>query len=392
MSLSITVFSSRFFHSHYDNRIKRRNAKQANNYARVAQKAVKMSTQQPNRFADEQKKRRLEDAQRLAKLDLSQKHDRQMSRLDTELEQYYGIKTIHAEIKAIDQRLNATGLRAMARNVLGRTERDRIAKENLQKTLKDAHNRMNYERAKLRERQEQEVKKLTAKTEPKIQEIQEQQEAQGRGGRGNTTRRRTNQDMLERYERRDINKPLSLIEKKWTERTAKPVPPDTRRKIDTARSSKMARIKQQFEETRVEIAKGNTVYTKRDFDRESVKGKVHHMTRDFKEVSPKEPPVKIQRDFKSTATDPTKDKKEVQAGRRTLQPPKPKHAQHVAENWAEKPAPSPKPTESKNPKPSLDEARTSKPEKTKALQEEAVREQQVDQIFDQSLGYGYTPD
>ncbi len=297
-----------------NNHIKRRNARRANNYARAAQRAAKMPDQKPNHFAAELKKRKLEDAHRLANLDLSQKHDRQMGRLDKELEQYYPIKTIQAEIQAIDRRLSATGLRAVARNVLGRTERDQIAKLNLSKTLNDAHNRMDYERAKLRAKQQEETKQLTAKTDSQIKKVQEQQEGKGRA---DTSRRRTSKDMLARNERRNIEKSPSQIANTWSEQAAKPVQPDTRKKIDTDKLAKTTQTKQQFKQTGTEI----------------------------------------------TTPKPEKQKTETP----TVTPPKPREAQRVAQNWAEKaPTTTPKAMESKQPKPTLAEARAAAREKIDA--------------------------
>ncbi|MEC4678953.1 MAG: MobQ family relaxase [Nitrospirota bacterium] len=235
-----------------NNRIKRQNARRATNHARAAQRAVAMSDKTPlNTIWAKQKTRQLEDAHRLADLDLSQKHDRQMGQLEGELEKIYPRKTIQAEINAIDRRLSATGLRATARNIFGRTARDQTAKTNLSKTLNDAHNRMEYERAKLRATQQEESQKLAAKTDTKIKKIREQEEANKRGGRPNTTRRRTNTDMLGQYERRDLEKAPSHIAKTWADTTAKPVEPDGRKTIEKLHKTMVT--ERQFKKTAVEI-------------------------------------------------------------------------------------------------------------------------------------------
>lgn len=105
---------------------------------------------------DEQK-----NAQKLADLDLSQKHHRQNLRLEDELNERNGTtkKTIQAELDTIDRRLQAKGVRKILRTVFGQARSDKETQRDLKATLAGIEKRENEEREALRRHQEIELKK-----------------------------------------------------------------------------------------------------------------------------------------------------------------------------------------------------------------------------------------
>ena len=109
----------------------------------------------------ERKRQEIRDAQELKKLDLSQKHDRQKSRLESQLEERYGTAkaTIKMEVAVLDRRLEAKGARKILRTVFGREKTDRQTREEMKLTLKNIEQREKEERGKLERQQSLELKK-----------------------------------------------------------------------------------------------------------------------------------------------------------------------------------------------------------------------------------------
>ena len=109
----------------------------------------------------EQKRRELENAQDLAKLDLAQKHDRQKSNLEAQLAERHATlrATIHAELQAVERRLEATGVRKLLRVVFRQDRTDQQARDDLNATLANIAQREAEERQALTQRQEAERRK-----------------------------------------------------------------------------------------------------------------------------------------------------------------------------------------------------------------------------------------
>ena len=103
------------------------------------------------------KRGELSNAQKLADLDLSQKHDRQRSNLEKELAETYGIAkaTMRAEVQAIGRRMEATGMRKLARTVFGLQSRDKANLQKLEASIAGIEKREDERRQALAKRQEQ---------------------------------------------------------------------------------------------------------------------------------------------------------------------------------------------------------------------------------------------
>ena len=104
----------------------------------------------------EYKRGEIQNAQRLADLDLDQKQHRQALSLEAQLEKIYGpVKaTIQAEIDSVERRLAAQGVRKILRNVFGRTRSDRQVRDELKASLRDIENREQEQRQILHARQD----------------------------------------------------------------------------------------------------------------------------------------------------------------------------------------------------------------------------------------------
>lgn len=140
----------------------------ANNIERIAdhmERAEVMSAidHQKARLAEwaEKKRRELENAQDLSKLDLAQKHDRQSAQLEQQLADRHGTlrATVKAELQATERRLEAKGFRKILRTVFGQTRTDQQAQKDLTATLANIETREREERQALARRQEAERRK-----------------------------------------------------------------------------------------------------------------------------------------------------------------------------------------------------------------------------------------
>lgn len=137
------------------------NRKRAQDHARRVIVTQEADRDRPNLEAwKERKAQEIRDAQELKQLDLSQKHDRQQSRLESQLEERYGTAkaTIAAELKSIDRRLEAKGVRKILRTVFGQGRSDQQAREQMQATLKNIEQREREERGRLEKQQNLERK------------------------------------------------------------------------------------------------------------------------------------------------------------------------------------------------------------------------------------------
>ena len=116
-----------------------------------------------------EKKAELSAAQDLTRLDLSQKHDRQKADLEKRLKADYGQAkaTIAAELKAIDRRLEATGIRKLFRDALRRTRSDKLDRDQLTKSLDDIRTRESESRQALERRQETDRRRLKSHQQEK---------------------------------------------------------------------------------------------------------------------------------------------------------------------------------------------------------------------------------
>ena len=106
----------------------------------------------------EMKRRELDNAQDLSKLDLAQKHDRQSARLEDQLAERHDTvrATVKAELQSVEKRLGAKGVRKLLRTVFGQTRTDQEAKKDLTATLTNIENRETEERGALNQRQDAE--------------------------------------------------------------------------------------------------------------------------------------------------------------------------------------------------------------------------------------------
>lgn len=104
----------------------------------------------------EYKRREISAAQKLADLDLDQKHHREKLKLETEIKRDNGTAraTIKAELEAIDKRLQAKGVTRVLRDVFGRTRTDTEARQQMQASLSDIKMRETERRQSLEVRQE----------------------------------------------------------------------------------------------------------------------------------------------------------------------------------------------------------------------------------------------
>ncbi|MEO1187602.1 MAG: MobQ family relaxase, partial [Pseudomonadota bacterium] len=109
----------------------------------------------------EYKRGEIENAQKLADLDLSQKHDRQLARLEKNLADIYGPAkaTMKAEIETIAARMEAKGVRKLVRSVFGLEGRDKANLQKLESTLAGIERREDECRQALANRQQQDLKK-----------------------------------------------------------------------------------------------------------------------------------------------------------------------------------------------------------------------------------------
>jgi hypothetical protein len=109
----------------------------------------------------EMKRRELDNAQDLSKLDLAQKHDRQKSNLEAQFEERHGTAraTIKAELQAVEKRLSAKGVKKILRTVFGQTRADQTAQDSFTVTLGNIEQREIEERQALAKRQEVERRK-----------------------------------------------------------------------------------------------------------------------------------------------------------------------------------------------------------------------------------------
>ena len=106
----------------------------------------------------EMKRRELDNAQDLSKLDLAQKHDRQSARLEDQLAERHDTvrATVKAELQSVEKRLEAKGVRKLLRSVFGQTRTDQEAKKDLTATLANIEKRETEERGALNQRQDAE--------------------------------------------------------------------------------------------------------------------------------------------------------------------------------------------------------------------------------------------
>ena len=109
----------------------------------------------------EKKRRELDAARDLSKLDLAQKHERQSARLaDQQAERHGTVKaTVKAELQSVERRLEAKGVRKILRSVFGQTRTDQQAKKELSATLANIDKREAEERQALNQRQDAERRK-----------------------------------------------------------------------------------------------------------------------------------------------------------------------------------------------------------------------------------------
>lgn len=107
------------------------------------------------------KRRELDAAQDLSKLDLVQKHDRQKANLDAQLVERHGTAraTIKAELQAVEKRLAAKGVKKVLRTMFGQTRTDQNAQNSMTATLSNIKMREQEERQALAKRQEAERRK-----------------------------------------------------------------------------------------------------------------------------------------------------------------------------------------------------------------------------------------
>lgn len=109
----------------------------------------------------EQKRRELESAQDLSRLDLDQKHQRQILALESKLSDRHGDvrKTLKAELGAVERRLEAKGVRKLLRTVFGQTRTDKQAQNDLSASLAKIDKREAEERGALESRQDADRRK-----------------------------------------------------------------------------------------------------------------------------------------------------------------------------------------------------------------------------------------
>lgn len=132
------------------------NSERAQDHARLVIVTQEVERERPNLEAwKERKAQEIRDAQELKQLDLSQKHDRQKSRLESQLEQRYGTAraTVAAELKSVERRLEAKGVRKVLRTVFGKERSDQQTREQMQASLKNIEKREREERGRLEKQQ-----------------------------------------------------------------------------------------------------------------------------------------------------------------------------------------------------------------------------------------------
>lgn len=132
------------------------------------------------------KRGELENAQKLADLDFSQKEHRQTERLEAELRDTYGTAkaTIKAELDSVERRLQAKGVRKILRDVFGSSRSDKETRREMTASLKSIEQREQEQRQALAARQElsrtkeaERQQKNRNKLEKRIQTARERREA-----------------------------------------------------------------------------------------------------------------------------------------------------------------------------------------------------------------------
>ena len=136
----------------------------------------------------EMKRRELDGAQDLSKLDLAQKHDRQTTRLEDQLAERHGTvkATVKVELQAVERRLEAKGVKKLLRRVFGQNRTDTQARKSLTATLETIAKRETEERQALAQRQDTErrtnarrMSKNKDRLERGIKTAKERREAEG---------------------------------------------------------------------------------------------------------------------------------------------------------------------------------------------------------------------
>lgn len=136
----------------------------------------------------EQKRRELDNAQDLSKLDLAQKHDRQKAALDDRLSEIYDEPKaqVRSELEAVEKRLGAKGIKRVLRSVFGQNRYDQNTKAEMTATLADMRNREREQREALERRQDTErrtdarrMSKNKDRLERGVQKLKEKREAEG---------------------------------------------------------------------------------------------------------------------------------------------------------------------------------------------------------------------
>lgn len=117
--------------------------------------AVDFQKSKLDRWADH-KRKDLENAQDLGKLDLAQKHDRQKSTLERKLDETYGTAkaTVKAELQSVEKRLEAKGIKKALRSIFGQSRADHSARADLTATLENMESREKEQRQALGQRQD----------------------------------------------------------------------------------------------------------------------------------------------------------------------------------------------------------------------------------------------
>ncbi|MDD9911398.1 MAG: MobA/MobL family protein [Ahrensia sp.] len=174
----------------------------------------------------------IENAQKLDVLALSQKHHRQMLRLEENLEKTYGTAkaTIKAEVDSINQRLEAQGVRKILRDVFGRTRSDRSTRAEMTATLKGIEQREIEARGALERRQDAERNKQARIHNDRRNQLVEEKRKLRESGRGKVLDlKKARQERISEVQKSRPAPPKSKLASDWKKpETPAPKPPPTK--------------------------------------------------------------------------------------------------------------------------------------------------------------------
>ena len=136
-----------------------RNAERANNHATAAQQAAAMAEKTMTEQWAHRKRIDLEGQSAAQKVEMANRHVAERKKLEKKLGNDISLKTMKTEINSINNRLQATGVKKVVRDIFRQTATDKNNLVNLQTSLKRIKAIEEQKRFELQERQRKELEK-----------------------------------------------------------------------------------------------------------------------------------------------------------------------------------------------------------------------------------------